>query len=266
MDTDVRVPVVGQKIGAREVVRVDVSPETGSIRVTVKCVCGSERSMRHSQFRRGRANSCGCLKGTHIARSRDRRRFDVGAFFCGLPCDLTRGDVLLDHEGVTITPRVVHEFASLVHVSDGCWEWHGSRLRNGYGRATVVGDRLLAHRVAMWMSTREMPSRDLLVCHRCDNRRCVRPDHLFLGTPADNSADMAAKRRGANGDRNGARLYPERVPSGERHSQAKLTAAQVIEMRELRAGGAKTRDLMERYGVSEMTVLSIVSRRSWKHI
>lgn len=78
-----------------------------------------------------------------------------------------------------------------------CWEWTGARLPRGYGFAwdNAVGANRLAHRLAWELTNGPIPD-DLWVLHRCDNPPCVRPDHLFLGTAADNAHDMMAKGRG----------------------------------------------------------------------
>lgn len=90
-------------------------------------------------------------------------------------------------------------FWARVDKTNGCWEWRGPKNPKGYGlfhypRRWVT----TAHRVA-WMITRGRVPQDLLVCHHCDNRGCVRPDHLFLGTAQDNANDMKAKGRQRNG-------------------------------------------------------------------
>lgn len=113
-----------------------------------------------------------------------------------------------------------------------CLEWQGARLR-GYGRVRRAGRMQYAHRVA-WEEVNGPIPDGLLVLHRCDNPPCVRPEHLFLGTDADNARDKAEKGRGnsprgdahgsktkpesrARGNANGSRLHPERLARGDAH-------------------------------------------------
>jgi hypothetical protein len=97
----------------------------------------------------------------------------------------------------------------------------------------------------------------MLVCHKCDNPPCVNVSHLFLGTHAENNADMRDKGRGA---------LPPPSPRGERNAKAKMTAEKVREMRQLYRDGWKQVDLAERFGVFQGTVSQIIRRKTWTHV
>ena len=98
----------------------------------------------------------------------------------------------------------------------GCWLWQRHLTHNGYGVVSHQSKNQRAHRVAYMLATGQIP-KGLQVCHHCDNRRCINPDHLFLGTQLSNMRDMISKGRKV-------------VARGERHHDAKLTDAQVIDI------------------------------------
>lgn len=141
----------------------------------------------------------------------------------------------------------------------GCWEWTASRWvahgKPSYGKIQIGSRRDgtnrpgYANRVA-WELTYGAIPKGLWVLHRCDNMACVRPDHLFLGTSADNMKDMALKKRSC---------------LGEKHRDAKLTAVQVSEIRSRYCRGNGP-ELAKEFGVAVHTVYAAVKRKSWKHV
>jgi hypothetical protein len=86
-------------------------------------------------------------------------------------------------------------FWSKVQKSDGCWEWQGHRTNWNYGYFTFRGDSIPAHRFSVELASGKRIPAGMVICHKCDNPPCVRPDHLFIGTHADNMRDMAEKGR-----------------------------------------------------------------------
>lgn len=162
---------------------------------------------------------------------------------------------------------VVASFWSKVDTSGECWLWKPkARSPGGYGVVGIGNKTYLAHRVAYVVAYGEDPG-ELLVCHHCDVRLCVRPDHLFLGTYMDNNRDMRAKGRAGDGRKRYASIPVERRPIGDRHGGSKLTAIQVRKIRHLYTTGNITQaTLAEQFGVSRRTIGGIVRRVEWTHI
>jgi hypothetical protein len=156
-------------------------------------------------------------------------------------------------------------FWAKVEQSNDCWEWRGARGAEGYGQMRLAkrgaGSSVRAHRVAWELRNGAVPD-GLSVLHSCDNRGCVRPDHLFLGTRADNNRDRDLKGRAAKGARHGTHTTPESY-RGERQWRAKLTSDDVLRIRSRFAGGATKLGLSREFGVSRRTVRSILSGENW---
>ena len=146
-------------------------------------------------------------------------------------------------------------FWAKVKKTDGCWEWMAAKASTGYG---VIGDNnprktVYAHRIAWRLYYGEIPD-GLFVCHHCDNRGCVNPSHLFLGSHTSNMADMYKKGRGN---------------TGERHGRSKLTEDLVFLIRRycnLPKSRFIHKTIGKLFGVSESTIGFIHNRRIWQHI
>lgn len=148
-------------------------------------------------------------------------------------------------------------FVSRVDTSggpDACWPWLGTITASGYGQLSIGPRRscrsVRAHRFAWEREHGPIPE-GLQACHRCDNRPCCNPRHLFLGTAADNQADKRVKGRAASGEANGAH---------------KLTEREVRTMRDEAGLGVAVPVLARRYGVSRQMVHRIVKRTAWRSV
>lgn len=151
-------------------------------------------------------------------------------------------------------------FWKYVVKTDSCWIWTGIIVRGyGYlGRGKFKQGTVGANRASWMIHHGEIP-KGMEVCHNCpggDNPLCVNPDHLWLGTQADNMRDMCAKGRHAS---------PNYF--GETHPMHKLTDKDVLDIRKrYREGKAKQQELADEYGVVQSTIGVIVRRKNWVHI
>jgi hypothetical protein len=138
-----------------------------------------------------------------------------------------------------------------------CITWSGFIGNHGYGVARALGKRKLAHRAA-WEGVNGLIPAGLCVLHRCDNRPCVNPEHLFLGTRAENNADKMAK---------GRHKPCVNQARGERQHLAQLTADKVRQIRALYVPRVvSSRKLAAQFGVSQKTVMAVVLRDTWRHV
>jgi hypothetical protein len=151
------------------------------------------------------------------------------------------------YHGKTVAERLMLR----IKKGRGCWEWLGAKNLTGYGVMRVGEGNQLAHRLTYALEYGEIPA-GLNALHKCDNPGCVRPDHLFLGTIADNNADMDAKGRRVNGQL-----------KGSAQANAKLTEDIVKVIRKSRARGV---DLARKYGVSQTIISAVRKGHIWKHV
>lgn len=154
-------------------------------------------------------------------------------------------------------PRLPKRFWEKVipEPNSGCWLWTGSIRKDGYGEIRPIRTKSdLAHRYVMWATgfpwLKDKP--DICVCHKCDARCCVNPDHLFLGSRADNNADKVRKNRQS-------RLI------GSRNPRAKLSELDVVEIRRLYATEKETYESISKlFGVGISAIFRIVSGAGWR--
>ncbi len=185
--------------------------------------------------------NCGVLIPCSINRRRAKRRgYGYCSHSCAAPKPRNARDRFIDN--ITYEPNT------------GCWLWLGSvHTRTGYGQfgsggaSGVRGKTLKAHRVSFELFKHKIPL-GMLVCHTCDNRICVNPEHLFVGTNNDNLEDMRKK---------------DRHSRGERCRTSKLKDWQVLEIRSSKDRHAT---IARKYGVSQTTIFHIIRRNTWKHL
>jgi hypothetical protein len=138
--------------------------------------------------------------------------------------------------------------SSALDIKTDCLEWTKSKFNNGYGKIWCDGQNRGAHRVSYELHRGAIPIGSY-VCHKCDNRACINPDHLFLGTAAENAADRDAKGRQARGNSSGtSKLSESDIPS----IRAAFSVSNV--------------EMGKRYGVNNATISSIRLGKTWSHV
>lgn len=154
----------------------------------------------------------------------------------------------ISYDGLVMFDRASRErFESKFRITPGCWIWTGAKSKCGYGYATMDGVYMSAHR-ASYQLYKGRIEKGQHIQHSCDNRICVNPDHLTAGTRQENIQDMVNKGRQARGEKN---------------CNAKLTAAQILE---IQADTRKLVDIAKDYGVTHASISFIKSRRIWRHV
>lgn len=233
-------------------------------RTTVLCQqCGKPFDIPHSLLIdpvRGKFCSKPCGWAHQHGMKRPRvERVECICKTCGKHFSLTRSNMsrgrgqYCSRSCATEVKRIPVEqrFWGKVNKTETCWLWTGSKGSDGYGITTVGHTKLRASRVSWELANGPIPE-GLSVLHHCDTPLCVRPDHLFLGTRADNARDKVTKGR---------------QPRGESHRGAKLTDQYVREIRQHYDDGIfSMRHIGRIYGVSAEVIRRIVYRRGWTHI
>ena len=150
-----------------------------------------------------------------------------------------------------IPPEIRFHSKYVKDESTGCWNWTGA-LTYGYGSFKLTAVTIRAHRYSYEIHTGLIP-RGMVIRHSCDNRKCVNPAHLELGTQQDNIDDM--HNRGRNVD-----------VRGEAHPRAKLTENDVISIRCMLADGLSYAGIVKMYPVSHKAIHDIKHKITWEHV
>ena len=149
--------------------------------------------------------------------------------------------------------KVDKDGPTMSHMDSNCWTWTASQNGHGYGQFRVGEAMLGAHRVSLSFALGRLS--EMQTMHACDNRACVRPDHLSEGTQSQNLKD--AYRRGGK---------KASFRSGEEHSSSKLNKTDVLEIRRRHREGETQKALGKLFGVSQLHISRIVRRKAWAHV
>ena len=142
--------------------------------------------------------------------------------------------------------------------SNGCIEWTGTCYPAGYGNVYFINKSWEVHRLVWLLYRGEIPQlkkshHGYCICHKCDNRKCINPDHLFLGTQLDNVADMDIKGRRVS------------LP-GKLNPNARLNENDIKAIRELSKQGFSQRAIARKFSITHAHVGGIVRRTAWKNV
>lgn len=185
---------------------------------------------------------CGCGQDTNLCKTTKKER----GLLAGAPSRFLSG-----HNATNpLSAKEIIRTRSIINPETGCWEWQKPLHIRGYGQVCHDAKQVLAHRFSYETFKGEIPD-GLHVCHTCDNRKCVNPDHLWLGTNADNTTDKVRK---------GRHVY------GTKAHCAKLSDEKVLEIVNLVEGGMSQGKVAKMYGISQPVVSRIMSGESWAHV
>ena len=192
-----------------------------------------------------RTKECGYCGKTFAKDPRNTWKYWERAKYCGQKCAAEAWSLRAKKKR-----KPLHEDFGRWFIrgdKDACWEWSGSRDRDGYGAYFYEGKGYRAHRLALELANGPIPN-GMLCCHTCNNPPCVNPRHLYAGTVQDNVDDT---RRSGN------------IPNGERCHSAKLTKSDI---RAIRASNETNVVLGARFGVAPSNISHIQRRKTWRHV
>lgn len=160
----------------------------------------------------------------------------------------------------TLNKQDLERFESFVDRSGDCHIWVGNTKESNYGKMWIGEKIYLASRIAWAIEHGSTPT-NMCVLHKCDNPRCVKAEHLFLGTKRQNTEDMVRKGR------HGSQTHPETITRGENRPSSKLVDDQVLKIRALYSTCDSNKSFLGRmFKVHPSVVRSIVTRETWRHL
>lgn len=163
--------------------------------------------------------------------------------------------------------NVAQRFWARVDKSGDCWVWTGRLSTSGYGQTHLhrpIPKTELTHRLAWKLENKQEIPKGMVICHTCDNRPCVRPTHLFLGTYSDNTQDAIKKGRVCRGDDQWTRKYPERLRTAAKgnHKSTKHSAEVLIKATLEYKAGTTGKQIKAKYGLTTGAIYSILKGSS----
>lgn len=217
----------GQKFGRLTVISrhglIPKKPRGHRITWLCICQCGKEKIALGEKLQCGKTKSCGCIRLPEVPEANEK------------------------------TKRKIKKF-TYINTRTGCWEWQKYKNELGYGYTSYRGKQLKAHRVSWIVFRGEIPS-GVCVLHKCDNPKCVNPDHLYLGSMKDNVRDMMERGRNGYG-----------VMDGMKQHNAKFTNEDVLWIRAQECTWENCKEFALKFGASPHTIWNIFRRKTWKHL
>lgn len=195
----------------------------GRITWLCKCDCGNEKIALGEKLIYGKTRSCGCIRNPPVKEANEK------------------------------TIKKIKRF-SYINQKTGCWEWQKYKNKLGYGYISYRGTQLKAHRTSWIVFKGPIPD-GMCVLHKCDNPKCINPDHLFLGTQFENIKDMLSKNRHGHG-----------VNEGMKGANAKLSDEDVFWIRKQEYSWKNCHEIAEKFGISPFSIYRIFKRQTWKHL
>lgn len=178
-----------------------------------KCICGTEKPVNRCSLVKGDSKSCGCMRNPCLEEKIARK---------------------IDFD------------------ENGCWNWTGKLKKDGYATIYFKDRYMPVHRASLILFS-ELDPFDKIVCHLCDNRKCVNPDHLYFGTHRDNMLDRGKRNR-------------KSFQVGSEHGNSIFIDKDIFEIRKMYELGNSIKNISKIKKCGYNTILKIVRRKTWKHI